>query len=91
MTGLDLLTNYIKDPKALIRRTRAKLKKTLALKLEDNQIEQSLTLEFEAMANMTLHEFFAPTTVNIRTGPIVNVGDNGFKLKLALINIVQAN
>ena len=50
MTGFDLPTKYVKDPEALIRRTRAKLKKTLALKLEDNQIEQSLTLEFEVMA-----------------------------------------
>ena len=43
------------------------------------------------MANRTLHEFSAPTTANIRIGPIVNVGDNGFELKPALINIVQAN
>ena len=43
------------------------------------------------MSNKTLHEFSAPTTANICTGPIVNVGDNGFKLKPALINIVQAN
>ena len=43
------------------------------------------------MANRTLHEFFAPTMANIRTGPTVNVGDNGFELKPALINMVQAN
>jgi hypothetical protein len=43
------------------------------------------------MADKTLHEFSAPTTANIHTGPAVNVGDNGFELKLALINIVQAN
>ena len=73
MTGLDLLTNYIKDLKALIRRTRAKLKKTLALKSKDNHIRRSLTPEFEAMANRTLHEFSTPTTANIRTRPIVNV------------------
>ena len=71
--------------------TRAKLKKVLALELEDNQIWWSLTPEFEAMADKTLYEFFAPTTANIHTGPIVNVGDNGFKLKPALINMVQAS
>ena len=38
-----------------------------------------------------LHEFSAPTTANIRTGPTVNVGDNGFELKQALINMVQDN
>ena len=88
MTDFDLLTNYVEDLEALIRRTRAKLKKTLALKLEDNHIRRSLTPEFEAMANRTLREFSAPTTTNIRTGPTVNVGDNGFELKLALINMV---
>ena len=54
MTGFDLLTNYVEDLEALIRRTRAKLKKVLALKLQDNHIRQSLTPEFEAMANRTL-------------------------------------
>jgi hypothetical protein len=46
---------------------------------------------FEAMANKTLYEFFAPTTANIRTRLAVNVGEEGFELKLALINMVQAN
>ena len=58
MINFDLSTNYVKDPEALIRRTRVKLKKVSALELEDNQISQSLTPEFEAMANKTLHEFF---------------------------------
>ena len=91
MTGFDLSTNYVEDPEALIRRTRAKLKKVLALKSEDNHIRRSLTPEFEAMANRTLYEFAAPTMANIRIGPTVNVRDNGFELKPALINMVQAN
>ena len=78
MIGFNLPTNYIEDPKALIRRTRAKLKKVLALELEDNRIRRSLTLEFEAMADRTLYEFSAPTIANIHTVPNVNVGDNGF-------------
>ena len=90
MTGFDLLTNYVDNLEALLKRTKAKLKKLLALVLEDNQIKQSLTPEFEAMANKTLREFFAPTTADIRTEPIVDVGDNGFELKPALINMVQA-
>jgi hypothetical protein len=36
MTGFDLLTNYVEDLEALIRRTRAKLKKASALESEDN-------------------------------------------------------
>ena len=91
MIGFDLLTNYVDDLEALLRRTKAKLKKVSALESKDNQIRQSLTLEFEAMANKTLHEFSAPTTTNIQTGPTVNVGDNGFELKPALINMVKAS
>ena len=91
MTDFDLPTNHVEDPGALIRRTRAKLKKVSALESEDNQTRWSLTLEFEAMADRTLHEFSAPTTANIRTRPNVNVGDNGFKLKPDLINMVQAS
>ena len=91
MTGFDLLTNYIEDPKALIRRTRAKPTKILALKLEDNHIRWSLTPEFEAMANRTLHDFSTPTTTNIHTRPTVNVRVNRFKLKTSLINNVQAS
>ena len=43
------------------------------------------------MANRTLREFSASTMANIRTRPIVNVEDNGFELKLALINMMQAS
>ena len=91
MTGFDLPTNYVEDPEALIRRTKAKLKKVSALDLEDNQKRRSLALEFEAMADRTLCEFSAPTTTNIRTRPNVNVGDDEFELKPALINMVQAS
>ena len=89
MTGFDLPTNYVEDLEALLRRTKAKLKKVSALESEDNQIRRSLTPKFEAMADKTLREFSAPTTANICTGPNVNVGDNGFELKPALINMVQ--
>ena len=91
MTGFDLSTNYIEDPEALIWRTRAKLKKVPALELEDNQTRRSLTPVFKALADKTLREFSAPTTANIRTRPAINVGDNGFELKQALINMVQAS
>jgi hypothetical protein len=49
----------VEDPKALIKRTKAKLKKVSALELEDNQTRRSLTPVFEAMADKTLHEFSA--------------------------------
>ena len=91
MTGFDLPTNYVDDLEALLKRTKAKLKKVSALESEDNQIRRSLTPEFEAMANKTLREFSAPTTANIRTGLAINVGDNGFELKPALLNMMQAS
>jgi len=50
-----------------------------------------LTPVFEAMSNKTLQEFSTLTTANIRTGPAVDVGEEGFELKPALINMVQAN
>ena len=31
MTGFDIPTNYVDDPEALLKRTKAKLKKVLAL------------------------------------------------------------
>jgi hypothetical protein len=43
------------------------------------------------MADKTLHKFSASTTSNIRTGLEINIGDNGFELKPALINMVQAS
>ena len=89
MIGFDFLTNYVEDPEALIRRTKAKLKNVLALELEDNQTRRSLTPVFEAMVNKTLREFSALTTANIRTRPAINIGDNAFELKPALINMVQ--
>ena len=91
MTSFDIPTNYVDDPEALLQRTKAKLKKVLALESEDNHIRRSLIPEFEAMADRTLRGFSAPTTANIQTRPTVNVGDNGFELKPALINMVQSS
>jgi hypothetical protein len=54
MTGFDLLTNFIDDPEALLKRTKAKLKRVSALEFEDNRIRRSLITEFEAKANKTL-------------------------------------
>jgi hypothetical protein len=94
MKGFDLSENYLDDLEVLLRNTRAKLKKVLAVVLEDSQIRRILTPEFEAMANKSLHEFSAPTTANIHTGGEERVQpsrDNEFELKPALITLVQAN
>jgi hypothetical protein len=65
MTSFELLTNYVENPKALFRKTRAKLKKIPTTSSEVNQIRRSLTPDFEAMADKTLREFSTPTTADI--------------------------
>jgi hypothetical protein len=90
MTGFDLPTNYLNDPKVLLRKAKASLKKVLTLESEDNRV-RSLISEFEAMANKTLRKFSTPTTAKIRTRSQTDVGENGFELKLSLINMVQAS
>ena len=42
------------------------------------------------MAEKTLHEFFTPSTENIRTGPTLKTNNLEFELKPSLINMVQA-
>ena len=91
MTGFDLPTDYVEDLEALFWRTKTKLKKVAALESEDNKTRLGLTPVFEAMADKTLREFSAPTTTNICTGLVINIGDNAFELRPALINMVQAN
>ena len=43
------------------------------------------------MANKTIHEFSAPSAANVSTGPNVINADTHFKLKPALITMVQAS
>jgi hypothetical protein len=65
MNKFDLLNNFIDHPKALVRRTRAKLKidqssseLEVSTDLEDqSSVIQSLMLEFEVMANKSFREF----------------------------------
>jgi hypothetical protein len=42
-------------------------------------------------ARRCINDFSAPSSANVRTGPKTNIGDGSFKLKLALINMVQQN
>jgi hypothetical protein len=36
-----------------------------------------------------INDFSTPSSSNVRTGLVMNVGDGSFELKLALINMVQ--
>jgi hypothetical protein len=89
--GFDFPENYIDNPEAILKKTRAKLKKVSVENLEVSQAKRNLAPEFEAMANKTLREFSAPTTENIHTTPQVNVGKDGFEVNPTLITMVQAS
>jgi len=98
MNKRHLPRNFVDNPEALFRKTRAKLKKrssTLQHEASSNQEDhrsftRNLPSVFEVMANKSIHEFSAPTTVNIRTGPAAEI-DGNFELKPGLINMVQSN
>jgi hypothetical protein len=93
MIRSDLIENFIDNPGALLKKTRAKLKKTHSIsrlevisESEDHtDLIRSLTPEFEAMANKSVCEFSAPTMDNIRTGPAADI-DRPFELKPADVN-----
>jgi len=82
----NLPDNFVDNPEALLRKAKSKLKKVSPSVSEDTQVRRSLTPVFEVMVGKTLREFSAPTTANIHTRPTVEVGENGFELKPALIN-----
>jgi hypothetical protein len=80
--------NFIDNLELLFRRARAKLKRVeadtsssqLDAPLSDLEgrpsIVQNLTPEFDAMVDKSLREFSAPTTANIRTGPVAEIEQN---------------
>jgi hypothetical protein len=76
---------------AILKKTRAKVKKVSIENSEVSQAKRNLAPEFKAMTNKTLREFSTSTTENIRTRSQVNIGEDGFELKPALITIVQAS
>jgi len=98
MNRRHLPGNFVDNPEALFRKTRARLKRrspTLQHEASSNQEDsrsftRNLSSEFEVMANKTIREFSAPTTDNIRTGPAIEI-DGNFELKPGHINMVQSN
>ena len=93
MNRRHLLGNFVDDPEALFKKTRAKLKKSSTFQQEassNQEDHRNLSSEFEAMANKSIRELSAPTTDNIRTGPAAEI-DGNFELKPGLINMVQSN
>ena len=64
MNRRHLLQNFVDNPEALFKKTRAKLKKissTLQQEASSNHEDhRNLSSEFEAMANKSIREFSAP-------------------------------
>ena len=73
MNRRHLPGNFVDNPEALFRKTRAKLKKassTLKHEASSNQEDRrsfirNLSSEYEVMANKSIREFSAPTTDNV--------------------------
>jgi len=83
----------------LTRKTKAKLRRNQSTSSTSQlanppeleyQPTQSLTPKIDVMADKSLRKFLAPTTANISTGPTMDI-NGSFKLKPALINMVQAS
>jgi len=94
MNRRHLPENFVDEPEALIRKTRAKLRSSTLQRKASSKPEdrwhfiRNLSTKFKAMANKLIREFSAPTTDNIRTGPAIEI-DCNFELKPGLINMVQ--
>jgi hypothetical protein len=58
--SFDLPEDYMSNPEAVVRKTRARLKKTPVVETSgDSQAKRSLASKFEPMADKTLREFSA--------------------------------
>jgi hypothetical protein len=55
--GFDFLENYTDNPEAILKKTKAMLKKVSIENSEVSQAKRNLAPEFEDMANKTLREF----------------------------------
>jgi hypothetical protein len=95
MTGFDLPANYHSDLESLIRKSRSRLSSSGSFGFHNREIVNKFqgsppphepTL---MAARRCINKFSALSSANIRTGLGTNIRDGSFKLKLALINMVQ--
>jgi hypothetical protein len=97
MTRFDLPANYHSDLESLIRNSRSRLSspgssRSHVREIVDKFLGSPPPHEPTLMAaRRCINDFSAPSSANVRTGPKTNIGDGSFKLKLALINMVQQN
>jgi hypothetical protein len=95
MTRFDLLANYHLNPESLIRKSRSRLSSPVSSgshvreivdKFQGSPPPHEPTL---MAAWRCINDFSALSSANIRTGPEMNIRDDSFELKQALINMVQ--
>jgi hypothetical protein len=95
MTGFNLPTNYYLDPKSLIRMSQSRLSSLGSSRSHVQEIfdkfQGSPSPHERALmaARRCINEFLAPSSANVRTSPEMNIGFGSFKLKPALINMMQ--
>jgi hypothetical protein len=95
MIRFDLLTNYHSDLESLIRKSRSRLSSPGSfgshVRETVNKFQGSPLPHEPALmaAQRCINDFLASFSTNVRSGPETNIRDGGFKLKLALINMVQ--
>jgi hypothetical protein len=95
MIRFNLPANYHSDLESLIRKSRSRLSSlgssgSHIREFVDKFLGPPLPHEPALMAAWKcINDSSAPSSANIRTGLETNIGDGSFKLKLALINMVQ--
>jgi hypothetical protein len=95
MTGYDLPANYHLDPESLIRKSRSGFSSpgssgSHVRDIGDKFQGSPLPQERVQMAGWKcINDFSAPSSSNVKTGQERNIGDGSFKLKTALINMMQ--
>jgi hypothetical protein len=92
MTVFDQPANYHSDPESLVRKSWSKFSspgshvRDIVDKFQGPPPPQEPT---QMSGRKCINDFLIPSSSNVRTGPEMNVEDGSFKLKPALINMVQ--
>jgi hypothetical protein len=95
MTGFNLPANYHSDPESLIRKSRSRLSSPESsgshIREVVDKFQGSPRPHEPALmaAQKSINDFSAPSSANVRIGPETNIRGGSFKLKPALINMVQ--
>jgi hypothetical protein len=97
MIKFNLLVNYHLDPESLLRKSRSRpsspgSSESCIREIVDQFQGTSMPIELVLMAataQKCINDISSPSNANGRTGPKTNVRDGHFKLKPALINMVQ--